>query len=133
MRARAGHENDDLRLVAVEEAGCHRGVACIGDSGWMVPGPLTSSGRAAAVRDTATTGAPASAKAIAIPRPRPRLAPTMMVVLPFKALIAPLLLTRSGWEPDGLEPLLRRRPRPPQQQEGNRDAHQCQDADREEG
>src|SRR6266540_4262365 len=35
---------------------------------------------AAALRATATTGAPASAKATAIPRPRPRLAPTTIVV-----------------------------------------------------
>src|SRR6476620_8423469 len=50
-------------------------------SGWMVPAPLSDSGKSTAVRDTVMTVAPASAKAVAIPRPRPRDAPTTIVVL----------------------------------------------------
>src|SRR6476620_1298171 len=50
-------------------------------SGWMVPAPLSESGKPTAVRDTVMTVAPASAKAVAIPRPRPRDAPTTIVVL----------------------------------------------------
>src|SRR6266705_1919400 len=61
----------------------------------MVPAPLAGSGNAAAVRDTATTGAPALAKATAIPRPRPRLAPTTTVVLPDKSRIIVLSLCVS--------------------------------------
>src|SRR5258707_11139675 len=53
----------------------------------MVPEPLIGSGKAAAVRDTATTGAPASARAVAIPWPSPRLAPTTIVVLPDSSLM----------------------------------------------
>src|SRR5438876_422065 len=53
----------------------------------MVPAPSAGSVHAAAVRATATTGAPASANARAIPRPKPRLAPTTTVVLPDKSLM----------------------------------------------
>jgi hypothetical protein len=58
----------------------------------MVPAPLAGAGNAAWVRDTAMTGAPASARAVAIPRPRPRLAPTTIVVLSDKALMIVLFL-----------------------------------------
>jgi len=61
----------------------------------MVPELVAGSGNSAVVRDTATTGAPASAKAVAIPWPRPRLAPTTIVVLPDKSLIIAVL--RSLW------------------------------------
>src|SRR5258708_2741758 len=54
----------------------------------MVPAPLAGAGNSAAARATATTGAPASARAVAIPRPRPRLAPTTIVVLPDRSLMA---------------------------------------------
>src|SRR5262245_3075940 len=53
----------------------------------MALAPLADSGKAAWVRDTATTGAPALAKAVAIPWPRPRLAPTTIVVLLDRSLI----------------------------------------------
>src|SRR5262245_23724446 len=51
------------------------------------PVPSLGSGKVVAVRDTATTGAPAAANAVAIPRPRPRLAPTTIVVLPDRSLM----------------------------------------------
>src|SRR5262249_61239554 len=65
-------------------------------SGWMVPAPLADSGNAAAVRETATTLAPASANALAIPFPSPRLAPTTIVPLPVNAFIFVLLAKASG-------------------------------------
>lgn len=63
----------------------------------IVPAPLASSGNSAYVRDTATTGAPASARAVAMAAPRPRLAPTTMVVLPDWWLMFVLLVQLSRW------------------------------------
>jgi hypothetical protein len=93
----AGHQND-LRLIAVEETACHSGVT--GTSNWMVPAPRAVAGNAAAVRDTATTEAPAFAKAMAIPRPRPRLAPTTIAVLPFKCTAISTSLASGKRRPD---------------------------------
>src|SRR5262245_3574504 len=54
----------------------------------MLPPPLADTGNVPTERDTATTGAPAVARAVAIPWPSPRLAPTTIVVLPDRSLIA---------------------------------------------
>src|SRR3954447_2435440 len=86
-------------------------------SGWIVPAP----GNSAAVRDTAMTGAPAAANAVAIPRPRPRLAPTTMVVLPDRALIVSSSVRGAGRR-DRLQPLVRCRSRPAQEQQRQRHA-----------
>src|SRR5436305_15270876 len=61
----------------------------------MAPAPPAGWGNPARVRETATTGAPASAKAVAIPRPKPRLAPTTTVVLSDKSLTIVLFLCLS--------------------------------------
>src|SRR5207237_10217253 len=62
----------------------------------MVPAPLAGSAHAAAVRDTATTGAPAAAKAVAMPRPRPRLAPTTIVVVSDRSLVGMVVAPLRG-------------------------------------
>jgi hypothetical protein len=81
VRAGARDENDDLRLVSFEEPCRDRGFGGIGDLRLDGAGAAGQLGNSAAVRDTATVGAPASAKAVAIPWPSPRLAPTTIVVL----------------------------------------------------